>query len=63
VCIIAPNKIVERPVVIDGAIAVRSMMNLSIGCDHRVVDGYDAAAFVAALKRRLELPALIFAGR
>lgn len=62
VCIIGPNKIEERPVVIDGAIVIRKMMNLSISCDHRVVDGHDAAAFVQALKRRLEVPALIFAG-
>jgi 2-oxoisovalerate dehydrogenase E2 component (dihydrolipoyl transacylase) len=61
VCIIGPNKIEERPVVIDGAIAIRQMMNLSISCDHRVVDGHDAAAFVQALKRKLEIPALIFA--
>lgn len=61
VCIIGPNKIEERPVVIGGDIAVRKMMNLSISCDHRVVDGHDAASFVQALKRRLEIPALIFA--
>lgn len=61
VCIIGPNKIEERPVVIDGAVAIRKMMNLSISCDHRVVDGHDAAAFVQALKRKLEIPALIFA--
>lgn len=61
VCIIGPNKIEQRPVVIDGQVVVRSMMNLSISCDHRVVDGHDAAAFVQALKRRLEIPALIFA--
>ena len=61
VCIIGPNKIEQRPVVVDGQVVVRSMMNLSISCDHRVVDGHDAAAFVQALKRRLEIPALIFA--
>jgi len=61
VCIIGPNKIEERPVVIDGGIKIRKMMNLSISCDHRVVDGHDAASFVQALKRRLEIPALIFA--
>ncbi|MCB2063421.1 MAG: 2-oxo acid dehydrogenase subunit E2 [Novosphingobium sp.] len=61
VCIIGPNKIVERTAVIDGMIAVRKIMNLSISCDHRVVDGYDAAAFVQALKQRLEMPGQIFA--
>lgn len=60
VCIIGPNKIATRPVWQDGSFVPRKMMNLSISCDHRVVDGYDAAAFVQALKRRLETPALIF---
>ncbi|WP_033924516.1 dihydrolipoamide acetyltransferase family protein [Sphingomonas sp. 35-24ZXX] len=61
VAIIGPNKIVERPMVVDGAIVIRKMMNLSISCDHRVVDGYDAASFVQALKRRIEMPIYIFA--
>ncbi|MEM1131817.1 MAG: dihydrolipoamide acetyltransferase family protein [Pseudomonadota bacterium] len=61
VAIIGPNKIVERPVVIDGEITTRKMMNLSISCDHRVVDGYDAASFVQDLKRRIETPVFIFA--
>lgn len=61
VAIIGPNKIVERPMVLKGEIAIRKMMNLSISCDHRVVDGYDAASFVQALKRRLETPVFIFA--
>ncbi len=61
VAIIGPNKIVERPMVIDGAVVIRKMMNLSISCDHRVVDGYDAASFVQALKRRIETPIYIFA--
>jgi 2-oxoisovalerate dehydrogenase E2 component (dihydrolipoyl transacylase) len=61
VAIIGPNKIVERPMVVDGAIVIRKMMNLSISCDHRVVDGYDAASFVQALKRRIETPIYIFA--
>ena len=43
-------------------IAKRKLMNLSISCDHRVVDGYDAAAFVAEVKRLIEAPALILAG-
>ncbi len=60
VAIIGPNKIVERVVPIDGEIQIRKMMNLSISCDHRVVDGYDAASFVQALKRMIEKPVLIF---
>jgi 2-oxoisovalerate dehydrogenase E2 component (dihydrolipoyl transacylase) len=60
VAIIGVNKAVQRPVVVDGAIAVRLMMNLSSSFDHRFVDGYDAAALVQALKGYLEQPATIF---
>jgi 2-oxoisovalerate dehydrogenase E2 component (dihydrolipoyl transacylase) len=60
VAIIGPNRIVERPVVIGGQIAVRKMMNLSSCFDHRIVDGADAANFVQRLKALLEHPALLF---
>ena len=61
VAIIGPNKIVERPMIIDGEIQARKLMNLSISCDHRVVDGYDAASYVQALRHLLETPVLLFA--
>jgi 2-oxoisovalerate dehydrogenase E2 component (dihydrolipoyl transacylase) len=60
VAIVGVNRAVERPVVIDGAITVRRMMNLSSSFDHRFVDGYDAAAMIQALKECLEHPATIF---
>ncbi len=60
VAIIGVNKAVERPVVIDGTIAIRRIMNLSSSFDHRFVDGFDAAAMIQALKERLEHPATIF---
>ncbi|MGB6353220.1 MAG: dihydrolipoamide acetyltransferase family protein [Steroidobacteraceae bacterium] len=60
VAIIGLNKAVERPVVHQGAIAVRRIMNLSSSFDHRFVDGYDAAAMIQALKELLEHPATIF---
>jgi 2-oxoisovalerate dehydrogenase E2 component (dihydrolipoyl transacylase) len=60
VAIVGPNKIVERPVVVDGVVVVRKMMNLSCSFDHRVVDGWDAAEFVQKLKAFLETPALMF---
>jgi 2-oxoisovalerate dehydrogenase E2 component (dihydrolipoyl transacylase) len=60
VAIIGLNKAVERPVVHQGAIVVRRIMNLSSSFDHRFVDGYDAAAMIQALKELLEHPALIF---
>lgn len=64
VAIIGPNRIVERPMFVsDGMggerIAKRKLMNISISCDHRVVDGHDAASFVQAVKRLIETPALL----
>jgi 2-oxoisovalerate dehydrogenase E2 component (dihydrolipoyl transacylase) len=58
--IIGVNRALERPVVVEGAIAIRRTMNLSSSFDHRFVDGYDAAAMIQALKERLEHPATIF---
>jgi 2-oxoisovalerate dehydrogenase E2 component (dihydrolipoyl transacylase) len=60
VAIIGLNKAVERPVVHQGSVVVRRIMNLSSSFDHRFVDGYDAAAMIQALKERLEHPATIF---
>jgi 2-oxoisovalerate dehydrogenase E2 component (dihydrolipoyl transacylase) len=60
VAIIGLNKAVERPVVHQGAVVVRRIMNLSSSFDHRFVDGYDAAAMIQALKEYLEHPATIF---
>jgi 2-oxoisovalerate dehydrogenase E2 component (dihydrolipoyl transacylase) len=60
VAIIGPNAIIDRPVVHNGAIAVRKMMNLSSSFDHRVVDGYDAAMFIQRVKALLEHPAMMF---
>jgi 2-oxoisovalerate dehydrogenase E2 component (dihydrolipoyl transacylase) len=58
--IIGVNRAVERPVVFNGQIAVRLMMNLSSSFDHRFVDGYDAAAMIQRIKEMLEHPATIF---
>lgn len=60
VTILCPNKVVERPIVKDGQIVIAKMMNMSISCDHRVVDGHDAASFVQAVKKFVETPALLF---
>ncbi|MBT2188166.1 dihydrolipoamide acetyltransferase family protein [Sphingobium nicotianae] len=62
VAIIGPNKIVEKPVVQGQFVSVRKVMNISSSFDHRIVDGYDAAQFIQALKRLIEHPALIFMG-
>jgi 2-oxoisovalerate dehydrogenase E2 component (dihydrolipoyl transacylase) len=56
VAIIAVNKVEEKPVVIDGDLEIRKRMNLSLSCDHRVVDGWDAANFLQALKAVIENP-------
>jgi 2-oxoisovalerate dehydrogenase E2 component (dihydrolipoyl transacylase) len=53
--ILAMDAIVKRPVVIDGdAIAIRSMMNLCLSFDHRVLDGVSAARFLQGVRRWLE---------
>jgi 2-oxoisovalerate dehydrogenase E2 component (dihydrolipoyl transacylase) len=53
--ILAMDAIVKRPVVIEGdAIAVRSMMNLCLSFDHRVLDGVSAARFLQGVRRWLE---------
>jgi 2-oxoisovalerate dehydrogenase E2 component (dihydrolipoyl transacylase) len=56
VAIIAVNKVEEKPVVIGGKVEIRKRMNLSLSCDHRVVDGWDAANFLQALKGVVESP-------
>jgi 2-oxoisovalerate dehydrogenase E2 component (dihydrolipoyl transacylase) len=60
VAIIGVNRAVERPVVVNGQVAIRLMMNLSSSFDHRFVDGYDAAAMIQSIKEMLEHPATIF---
>ena len=60
VAIIGVNKMLERPMVQDGKIAIRKMMNLSSSFDHRVVDGWDAAEFVQRIRAQLETPAMLF---
>ena len=62
VAIIGVNKILTRPVYVDGAVVARQIMNLSSSFDHRVVDGADAAAFIQRIKALLETPALLFIG-
>ena len=64
VAIIGPNRIIERPMFVsDGnggeRIEKRKLMNISISCDHRVVDGYDAASFIQEFKKLVETPILL----
>ncbi|HEY4393382.1 MAG TPA: dihydrolipoamide acetyltransferase family protein [Polyangia bacterium] len=56
VAILGVHRIAKRPAVVGDQIVIRDLMNLSLSFDHRVIDGFDAAQFVAEIKRSLEAP-------
>ena len=56
--ILAVGAIQEKPVVVDKEVVIRSRMRVTLSCDHRVIYGADAAAFLAELRRTLEHPVL-----
>jgi 2-oxoisovalerate dehydrogenase E2 component (dihydrolipoyl transacylase) len=60
VAIVGINRIALRPMIREGAVVARQMMNLSCSFDHRVVDGLHAAEFVQAIRALLESPAMLF---
>ena len=60
VAILGVHKIARRPAVRGDSIVIRELMNLSISVDHRVVDGYDAAQFIAEIKATLETPGPLY---
>lgn len=60
VAIVGVNRMVERPVIRNGQVVPRLMMNLSSSFDHRIVDGHDAASFIQAVRAQLEHPACLF---
>ena len=60
VAIVGVNRMVERPMLRNGQVVARQLMNLSSSFDHRVVDGMDAAQFIQAIRVLLETPALLF---
>jgi 2-oxoisovalerate dehydrogenase E2 component (dihydrolipoyl transacylase) len=60
VAIVGVNRVVERPMIRDGLVVARKMMNLSSSFDHRVVDGIHAAEFVQVIRGHLETPATLF---
>ncbi len=60
VAIFGPNKIREKLVLEAGEVSARKVMNFSISCDHRVIDGYDAAKMMQDLRARIEDPTSIF---
>ena len=56
VAIFGMYKIQERPVIVDGELDVASFMNFTVTCDHRLIDGAEAARFLAAFIARIESP-------
>jgi pyruvate dehydrogenase E2 component (dihydrolipoamide acetyltransferase) len=54
--ILAVGEMTPRPVVRDGDITVRSVMELTLSCDHRILYGADAAQFLGRIRERLENP-------
>lgn len=60
VAIIGVNRMVERPMIRQGQVVARQLMNLSSSFDHRVIDGMDAAEFIQAVRAMLEAPAMLF---
>ena len=61
--ILGMHKIQERPVVVDGQIAIRPMMYLALSYDHRIVDGSEAVRFLVRVKELVEDPeALLLEG-
>ena len=54
--ILAVGEMTPRPVVHDGEVTVRPIMELTITCDHRILYGADAAQFLSRIRERLENP-------
>jgi 2-oxoisovalerate dehydrogenase E2 component (dihydrolipoyl transacylase) len=59
VAIVGPNRIIEKPVMLNGRVVARKMMNVSSSFDHRVVDGMNAAEFIQRLRGYLECPGVL----
>jgi 2-oxoisovalerate dehydrogenase E2 component (dihydrolipoyl transacylase) len=60
VAIVGVNRIVDRPVIRNGGMVARKLMNLSSSFDHRVIDGMVAAEFIQTVRAYLEAPATLF---
>jgi 2-oxoglutarate dehydrogenase E2 component (dihydrolipoamide succinyltransferase) len=55
--ILGMHKIQERPIAVDGQVAIRPMMYLALSYDHRIIDGREAVQFLVTVKETLEDPA------
>jgi 2-oxoglutarate dehydrogenase E2 component (dihydrolipoamide succinyltransferase) len=60
--ILGMHKIQDRPMVVDGQVAVRPMMYLAVTYDHRIIDGREAVQFLVAVKEALEDPGRMLLG-
>ena len=60
VAIVGVNRIIDKPVILNGAMVARKTMNLSSSFDHRVIDGMVAAEFIQTIRGYLECPATLF---
>ncbi|MGH7624876.1 MAG: pyruvate dehydrogenase complex dihydrolipoamide acetyltransferase [Gemmatimonadaceae bacterium] len=60
--IIAVGAVEDKPVVLNGAVAVRKRLRLTMSCDHRVIDGALGARFLQGLRKMLENPLMMIAG-
>jgi 2-oxoisovalerate dehydrogenase E2 component (dihydrolipoyl transacylase) len=60
VAIFGPNKIRPKLILENGEVTQRLVMNFSISCDHRIIDGYDAAQMMQYIKSQLEDPLFMF---
>ena len=54
--ILGMHNIIQRPVAIDGKVAIRPMMYLALSYDHRIIDGRESVGFLVAIKEALEDP-------
>ena len=59
-CILGVGRIAQKPVALNGELAIRPMMNLCLSFNHRVLDGVPAARFLQRMKEILESPVLVF---
>ena len=60
--VIGMHKVQERPMVVNGQVAVRPMMYLAVTYDHRIIDGREAVQFLVAIKEALEDPGRMLLG-
>jgi 2-oxoglutarate dehydrogenase E2 component (dihydrolipoamide succinyltransferase) len=62
--ILGMHNIVDRPVVVDGAIVIRPIMYVALSYDHRIIDGKESVSFLVKVKEMLENPErMLFRGK